>query len=133
MASASLIPPYRPSQYPLSRNSFYWSMPAPTTEELIATMEARKQPRVIYEDPFFSIPSDIPKDKEYGGRFFALKDHTIKNLPPFHHWGKSMARAEVSGPSLERRTTCSTWEYARRPPTVNEMRRWLAEQRNEGE
>lgn len=98
----------------------------------MSTLEMHGQPLHQYQEPFFSKPADIAGrvtgDKrvhrwEHGGRTHELKDATIRNLQPFAHGGVK-ATSKETHPARRRRS--KAWEYAPRPPSLKEMRQWLA-------
>ncbi|ORY80222.1 hypothetical protein BCR35DRAFT_266236 [Leucosporidium creatinivorum] len=133
-ASTSSVPApqLRPSQYPRSYNTFVFAASPPTIAEVIASMEPHGQPALVYQDPYFSSSSDIPRGRsgerkilrwEHAGRRFDLVDATIRNVPVFDHGG---VRATTEDAHSTRRTRCRSWEYAPRPPTAKEMQDWLA-------
>lgn len=130
--SSGPAPQFRPSQYPRSSNTFVFAVPPPSVAEVLASMEPHGQTAVIYQDPYFSSPGDIPGGKsgdkkilrwEHAGRRFDLKDATIRNLPLFEHAGIT---SEQHLP--DRRGRYRSWEYAPRPPTVKEMEDWLVKE-----
>ena len=96
-------------------------MPPPTSAQLINSIESFGKSRVVYVDPFFSDPADVPpKAREYAGRRFRLRGNTIKFFSAFEHWTKRepvVLSARGSG--------TGSWEWAGRPPNVKETREWL--------
>lgn len=102
-------------------------------------MEPNNQPALVYQDPYFSVPLDIPNGKraqvfEYGGRTHKVRDTTLRNLPPFHATEEDgtgvRAGTREEGEKESRRQRCRSWQYAPRPPSGKEVAAWLAAERN---
>lgn len=124
----------RPSQLPVSRNSYIWAFEPPTAQQLAVTLEPQR-PRVLYRDPFYSIATDRSSHrKEYAGRQFDVKAETMKHMVKFEHWNKVESMAGVvQSQSPRRALRCKAWEYAPLPPSSRDMKAWLALERNVGE
>ncbi|KAK4058006.1 DNA polymerase zeta [Microbotryomycetes sp. JL221] len=133
-SDSTMIKPDEPQRtYPLSDNAYIWSVKAPTTFEILSTLEHFDQPRVMYQDPFYSLSSDISKAtmskskstiiREYGGRKFTLMDATIRNLEPFRH--HSLHADQHFGFKPRRSRDVFEWQYAERPPSLKDMRKWI--------
>uniref|UniRef100_A0A8C5Q0F4 DNA polymerase zeta catalytic subunit n=1 Tax=Leptobrachium leishanense TaxID=445787 RepID=A0A8C5Q0F4_9ANUR len=59
-------------------------MSPPSREEIMATLLDHDLMETIYQEPFFSNPSDVPeKPKEIGGRFLTVETKLPHNLPEF--------------------------------------------------
>ena len=123
------MPPHRLSAHPLSRNAYAWAAEPPTALELDATIEILRVPKVLYQQPYYSNPKDVPKDArgiEYGGRAYTIKGDTIQHTLPFHHH----VYVEVVDPkfpsnALERRLATHQWEWAAIPPLWKDAQAWL--------
>ncbi|GAA5838346.1 hypothetical protein JCM9279_003213 [Rhodotorula babjevae] len=121
-------PPRRPSTYPLSARSFTFAEPPPTSSAVVAALERDNRSYVVYKDPFYSKPADVPRRKrEYAGRSFRLKGNTIIDLSPFvHHDALGPIPSEKSSAPLPRMLDVRSWEYAVRPPTRRDMDDWVS-------
>nr|KAJ3418659.1 DNA polymerase zeta [Polyrhizophydium stewartii] len=62
-----------------------WSPVAPPhSEHLISTLRLHDLPSVVYQEPFFSVRSDVPaRPREIAGREFKLKGDGVEWLPSF--------------------------------------------------
>ncbi|CEQ38813.1 SPOSA6832_00268 [Sporobolomyces salmonicolor] len=110
----------------LSRNSYVYTPKPPTVEELESTMENYGS-KILYQDPFYSKPSDVPRrSREHGGKRFTLQGSTIKYLKPFRHAGEEPSEAFVATGSSRRMSKVTKWEFAARPPTKAGVEEWLA-------
>lgn len=119
IGAAILRPPYS-----YSSNAFYWSVPASTAESLLNSIEESNRSRVVYRDPYYSNPRDIPSmPRIYGGRSFRLQGNTIKDLAPFKHW--SASSKGIGRPRAQKRAGITQWEYNNRPPTRREASAWI--------
>jgi hypothetical protein len=134
-AESAPAPPAPKPSYPLSRHSFTFAQPPPTSAELLASIETYKvteqgRSRVVYQDPFYSKPADVPhKDREYGGRRFKIKGSTLEFRPHFLHFGKEREVFSNKGrrPLPMRTGKVTAWEYAPGPPTLAQANEWLQE------
>ncbi|GAA5834931.1 hypothetical protein JCM11251_002064 [Rhodosporidiobolus azoricus] len=120
------VPPARiPSDFPLSRHSFTFTRPPPTTQELLEDLARAKFPKVVYQAPFYSKPTDVPRrrQREYGGKSFDNKASTIKFLPPFRHGGRPLR--DPNQTDLSRARKVKTWEFVPLPPSSAEVQAWL--------
>jgi hypothetical protein len=130
-ASDAIIPhPPPPSTYSLSSNAYRYPLLPPTTASLTASFDLARKSRIVYLDPFYSLPADVPtRAKEYGVRSFKLKGNTIKFMPPFEHWkGRAPVIATAGGTPHGIRS----WRVAEMPPTAREAREWLKEDKARG-
>ncbi|BGP12586.1 DNA polymerase zeta [Rhodosporidiobolus nylandii] len=123
-------PPPRTASLSLSRRSFAFAESPPTSEHLVKSIESFKRSRVLYQEPFYSKPADVPhKKREYAGRVFRIKGSTISYMRPFEHAGRSMQHSSGGRPapalSATRAGKVRTWEFAARPPTPAEAQDWL--------
>jgi hypothetical protein len=56
----------------------------PTAVELAATMTAWKIPAVVYEEPFYGRPADLPaRPPLFSGKSWSVPTAAISHLPPF--------------------------------------------------
>lgn len=129
-ADSVVVPIRRTSNHPFSARSFTFAEPAPTAASVISALESANRSYVVYKDPFYSKPADVPRRKrEYAGRAFRLKGSTIQDLAPFvHHDAAGALPTETKpGTPLPRIRKVRTWEYAVQPPTRDDMQAWLQE------
>ncbi|BGP44636.1 DNA polymerase zeta [Rhodotorula kratochvilovae] len=129
-SAVALPPPPRPkTDHPLSPRSFVFAEPPPTAAQLVSALQRADQSYVVYKDPFYSKPADVPKRKrEYAGRAFRIKGSSIKFLAPFvHHDAVGARPTGEAGAPARRVRKVRTWEYAVRPPTRELMQDWLRE------
>ncbi|GAA5949875.1 hypothetical protein JCM3765_007720 [Sporobolomyces pararoseus] len=131
-STVTLRPVLPPSRFPISRHSFIYNRKAPTTAQLYESLNQNKQPHVIYKDPYYSNPKDVPrKDREFAGKSYSIDGDSIKFLKPFLHHGMSPFAAlaqqqlKVSNPRIAGTTK---WEFSERPPSKKEMNEWLVKE-----
>ncbi|GAA5897069.1 hypothetical protein JCM5296_004286 [Sporobolomyces johnsonii] len=123
--STVAAPPRLVSHRSLSRNSYVYAPKPPTIAELESTMETYGS-KILYQDPFYSKPSDVPRrSREHGGKRFTLQGNTIKYLKPFLHAGEELRETFVATGSSRRVRKVTKWEFAARPPTKAEAEEWL--------
>lgn len=126
------------ASYTISKNSYAWSTKPPTNEELKESIESFNRSQVIYRDPFYGDPADVPyrtrpngvqhlTKREYGGREFLIKGSTIRFLEPFKHAGKKLIELRPPG---RKRAGIRGWEFARIPPSLKATTEWLEEEAN---
>jgi DNA polymerase zeta len=116
-------------QHQLSPNSFVWALPPPSTAHLFELIKSSRRSEVVYRDPYYSNPDDVPKVAHvYGGRVFNLKADSIKYLPPFKH--QTLSSNGIGQPAYRKRSGITSWEYYARPPAAKEMRDWLESELN---
>ncbi|GAA5962119.1 hypothetical protein JCM21900_003552 [Sporobolomyces salmonicolor] len=124
--STVAVPPRLVSHRHLSRNSYVYAPKPPTVAELESTMENYGS-KILYQDPFYSKPSDVPRrSREHGGKRFTLQGNTIKYLKPFRHAGEEPSETFVAKGSSRRMSKVTKWEFAARPPTKAGVEEWLA-------
>lgn len=80
---------------------------APSSDELISTLQEYGLPRCKYQAPFCSDPDDIPASpREVGGRILRIESKEVSNLPDFEslnslqglqHWRIVMSSAQECG------------------------------------
>ncbi|KAF2032252.1 hypothetical protein EK21DRAFT_61464 [Setomelanomma holmii] len=109
------------------------------------TMMHAGLPPVIYRYAHCSDEKDIPaRAREYAGREFKLQSTTLPYLPPFDPVGASTAnigehppilldkvKEEARYRSRSHRCNLRHWEIASPPPTFEDVKAWLAEEKNE--
>ena len=73
------------SLFPNTRSSlFKYPYPPPLSSYLVSSLVSYGQPQVVYQEPFYSNPKDIPTlTREYAGREFKPKVHDPRNLLEF--------------------------------------------------
>ncbi|KAJ3155914.1 DNA polymerase zeta [Geranomyces variabilis] len=116
----------------------------PSTDELLAMLEDYRIPRVIYREPFYSDPKDVPaRAKTYGTREFKLQADDPALLPEFkpalpESEGRVQPRQEIKGLAHWRhvkfdegvRTSIKVWRPGISPPTRQEVEKWMKEQKS---
>lgn len=90
-------------------------------------MEDYGRAKVVYKDPHYSNPADVPRrDREYGGKRFRLRGTTMRFLPEFKHYSPDCAPRTSNlsrQPSLAGRI--QTWEFSTAPPSAELAAQWL--------
>ncbi|KAK4687469.1 DNA polymerase zeta, partial [Tremellales sp. Uapishka_1] len=100
----------------------------PLARDLVNTMETYDLPSVVYQQPFYSNPIDVPsRPKMFAGRMFTLKGNGLPDLLDFES-----SFAETT-PWLKRlkgesERSKNGWEYAFPPPTWAKVVDWCAKQ-----
>ncbi|KAJ3294860.1 DNA polymerase zeta [Borealophlyctis nickersoniae] len=135
------------------RNIFRLCTPAPTVASLLTTLPLYNIPPVIYQDPFFSNPRDVPaRTKEFAGREFKFVTTDVENLKEFDttqcvagmagatpaasggKWVKGIEYwkrvGRLNGPKIP--DSVRLWSLANAPPSRKATERWLAENRRTG-
>ncbi|KAI8587099.1 DNA polymerase zeta catalytic subunit [Geranomyces variabilis] len=116
----------------------------PSTDELLAMLKDYRIPRVIYREPFYSDPKDVPaRAKTYGTREFKLQADDPALLPEFkpalpESEDRVQPRQEIKGLAHWRhvkfdegvRTSIKVWRPGISPPTRQEVEKWLKEQKS---
>ncbi|KAI4127173.1 MAG: hypothetical protein LQ338_003350 [Usnochroma carphineum] len=111
----------------------------PIGSELMSDLKKLKKPSVIYQDAYYSDPSDVPeRAREFAGKEFKIESNTLSYLPDFDPTGDSPATygekpaIVVDKISEQRRyrqlmSKCSlrNWEIAEVPPSYSEVEEWL--------
>nr|XP_019013605.1 uncharacterized protein I206_01675 [Kwoniella pini CBS 10737]OCF52386.1 hypothetical protein I206_01675 [Kwoniella pini CBS 10737] len=110
----------------LSSTSWQFHLAPPSKMEIMTTMEDSGIPSVIYQQPYYSNPIDVPaRSKQFAGRVFTLKGNLVKDLQDFE--------GSFSDPLGNKRWLKSRrtghkwkfgWEYAVTPPTAKEVIDW---------
>ncbi|KAM3930335.1 DNA polymerase zeta catalytic subunit [Leptodactylus fuscus] len=97
-------------------------MSPPSRDEIMATLMDHDLMEIIYQEPFFSNPSDAPeKPKEVGGRILNIETKLANNLPEFE------GDFSVEGLRLWK-TAFSAMTQNPRPVSPTRMNRLLMEQ-----
>ncbi|OCF36582.1 DNA polymerase zeta subunit [Kwoniella heveanensis BCC8398] len=113
---------------PLSSTAWQFRDPPPSSREVMDTMEKNGVPSMIYQQPYYSNPVDVPsRAKMFAGRMFTLKGNSVKEFEEF----------EVTVPSagtgmgkrwLKRKKGMDRWrwgwEYAMPPPRYKDVVEW---------
>ena len=104
-----------------SNRLFFFKHPPPSKRFLVNTIEDVPLPQKIYQDPFYSVPRDVPKKhREYAGREFKIYGSTLRWLPEFIHQVPRYSSLQ-SGPHHSSSFGARRWEFARSPPRVAEL------------
>ncbi|GAA6061348.1 hypothetical protein JCM10212_004829 [Sporobolomyces blumeae] len=131
--SSDTILPFRPimtsSRFPLSRNSFVLASRPPTTAQLEASLADFRLSHVVYKDPYYSTPKDVPpRPREFAGKRFTIEGETIRYLKPFRHYGMDAEEALTQRSSKSRIADVSNWEFAEPPPSRRAAHEWLLQE-----
>nr|XP_019042303.1 DNA polymerase zeta subunit [Kwoniella bestiolae CBS 10118]OCF21233.1 DNA polymerase zeta subunit [Kwoniella bestiolae CBS 10118] len=115
-----------------SQNAWQFHLPPPAQSEIVNTMEDHGVLSAIYQQPFYSNPTDVPsRAKMFAGRMFTLKGNSIKDLQDFESSFEGMleGRKWLRG-KRGKHTWKWGWEYAVPPPTTREVRDWCEKEDN---
>ncbi|BGP52794.1 DNA polymerase zeta [Rhodotorula sphaerocarpa] len=93
----------------LAGRTFEFATRPPTATQAESTMETYGRAKVVYKDPHYSVPGDVPRrDREYGGKRFRLRGSTARFLPDFKHHatnaidaGRTPLRARAPSKKIE--------------------------------
>ncbi|KAJ7254103.1 hypothetical protein B0H12DRAFT_1115984 [Mycena haematopus] len=110
----------------VNSNRYVYAFTPPSVSSLLETVEVNDIPRKIHRQPFYSDPDDVPeKPRTYGGFLYRLKgnDESLKHLDPWKEHAASPSIDAFTGVSV---LYSSGWEYGRSPPSVRQVKRWLA-------
>lgn len=121
-----------------SKRIFHYLPECPSTSKVLATNGSDFRPRMLHQNPFYSVESDIPEHShEYADKEFRPKGNIISHLPPYDPCGLSSAFVETRRPVIvDRKTqelktkllrqTCSirNWEFAPTLPSKDAVFRW---------
>lgn len=109
-----------------AKDAWQFYLAPPSARDVTATMESSGIPTVIYQEPYYSNPVDVPpRAKMFAGRMFALKGNTVADLQEFDvtgitpktkRWLKTKRTASVRVPR--------GWEYAVPPPRLDKVVKW---------
>ncbi|KAF8078614.1 hypothetical protein FPV67DRAFT_1465830 [Lyophyllum atratum] len=110
----------------INMNRYEYAVPPPSAVNLRNSLDDYDVPRKIYRPPHYSLISDVPeRPKEYAGLLFRLKGgEGITHLDIWDDSVQSTVQSEWLSPLLS--TGIGGWEYASSPPSVKEVKRWLA-------
>ncbi|GAA5992097.1 hypothetical protein JCM10908_000742 [Rhodotorula pacifica] len=112
---------------PLSVRTFIFAEAPPTSQQAESTMEAYGRAKVVYKDPHYSNPADVPRrDREYGGKRFRLRGTTMRFLPDFKHYSPGSAtRSDGLVRRPPRAGRVQTWEFSAAAPSSEVAVQWL--------
>ncbi|GAA5866905.1 hypothetical protein JCM3774_004599 [Rhodotorula dairenensis] len=112
---------------PLAKRTFVFAEAPPTSRQAEVTMETYGRAKVVYKDPHYSNPVDVPRrDREYGGKRFRLRGTTMRFLPEFRHY--SPGSAPCTSNFVQQRPLAGriqTWEFSTAPPSTKLALQWL--------
>ncbi|KAF9292312.1 DNA polymerase zeta [Mortierella alpina] len=115
-------PPSIPSPSSSPSGAFQFSLPPPTTQDLLASFPELGLPSAVNQKPFFSNEADVPsKVKVFGGKEFRVQSKGIKFMRPFTG-GLDVGKKSAPGRGFK------FWEPLQLPPSQSEVKRWLKEE-----
>jgi DNA polymerase zeta len=108
-------------------NRYEYAMTPPSTLNLLGSLDDYDIPSKIYRPPHYSLTSDVPeRPREYAGLLFHLKGG--EGITHLDTWDDSVPESAQSGRVLPLLSVgIGGWEYAGSPPSVKEVKRWLAD------
>lgn len=112
---------------PVSDKAWAFHLRPPSVKEVMDTMESSGLDTVIYQEPFYSTPSDVPpRPKMFAGRMFNLKGNSTAELPEFEDSFGSLSRSSqvIRGRRAGPVKGAFGWEYGRPPPSVKHVEAW---------
>lgn len=120
---------------PTGRKVLCFSETCPTPGEIAGTMGDDGRPTVIYQDAYFSNDADVPeRPRNYAGREFRLESNTLRYLPEFDktkipmrsYANRTAVLSDIQKRDQELRRECTArvWEFARLPPSRQEVVEW---------
>jgi len=108
----------------LSSTAWQFSKPPPWSREVGASMEGNGVPSVVYQEPYYSSPLDVPlRAKMFAGRMFSLKGNVVGDLQDFEHQTSS-SRSWLKRKKLELESAKHGWEMAMPPPSRRIVVEW---------
>ncbi|UZJ54097.1 hypothetical protein CBS101457_003417 [Exobasidium rhododendri] len=93
---------------------------APSSSELNQSFSYFGLPIVEYCDPWYSNPADVPKAREYAGRYFTFSSLALSYLPDFESGLAVSVNEERRFKGIRR------WEYGPPPPSRLDVEAWLS-------
>lgn len=109
-------------------NGYAYAVAPPTTSSLLGSLDGFNVPNKIYRAPYYSIPNDAPdKAREYAGLVYHLRGGDY-----LEDWVATYDEEEELGKWPSRHNAqldpagVGGWEYASRPPSIKEVKLWLA-------
>lgn len=100
---------------------FKFHYPAPTTRDLLSSLELEGLPNFVHQKPYFSAEGDVPsKVKVFGGKEFRVQSKSIKTMGTFN---SVFDRKRLTMPGRGFRF----WEPITRPPSQAAIAMWLKE------
>ncbi|GLB36160.1 putative DNA polymerase type-B family protein [Lyophyllum shimeji] len=111
----------------VNMNRYEYAIAPPAASDLLNSLDDYDLPSRIYRPPYYSVASDVPgRPREYGGLLFHLKGGD--GITHLDAWADSVqANVQPERPFPLLSTGIGGWEYASAPPSVREVKRWLAE------
>jgi DNA polymerase zeta len=112
----------------INLNRYTYAHTPPSISQLLENMELNGIPSKIYRPPFHSNDSDVPeRPREYGGLLHPLKGNheSLKYLDDWeeHDSYPSPTKGVITGSAVPYATG---WEYSGSPPSVKQVRKYLA-------
>ena len=113
--SSSKLPPT------LSSSAWQLRLAPPLARDIANSMEFIGIPTVVYQDPYYSNPSDVPpRAKMFAGRMFTLKGSTTCDLPDFE-FSIPGSRKWLKTKRFAPGRASYGWEYGIPPPSTKKV------------
>lgn len=114
----------------LAKGVLQFHLLPPTAREVMGTMESQGIPTVVYQEPYYSNPVDVPpRAKMFAGRMFALKGSAVEDLPEFDVLGitpKSRKWLKIKRTAVV--SIKHGWEYGLPPPRLGSVVSWCQQE-----
>lgn len=117
--------------------TWYYGPRPPAVAHVCTTFKSLGLPDVVYQDAYYSNEKDVPvRPREYAGREFRLESNTLPYLLDFDFGRQSnvskdsvdssqrVAEFERALHKQRKECTITSWEFARPPPSFNEVKEW---------
>jgi DNA polymerase zeta len=118
-------------------SSKYIDLTTPKSDEVVSNLLEIGFDSKIYHGAYYSSDKDVPeRPREYAGKEFRLRSNTVPFLPDFCPADGSLQQSSAerkvervlagSNAGLRRmRCTLRSWEYSIRPPSFEDVKKWL--------
>lgn len=131
-ASQISIPSNPTDDSALASNAWTFRHPPPSRTHILNSMEANGVDPVIYQEPHYSNPADVPaRGKMFAGRVFTLKGKGLNDLDEFETAleSRTKKKVKVKGKGPTKRSAMKLgWEYGLFPPSRKAVVEWCATQ-----
>lgn len=119
----------KPLSFDPNGKTFVFSRIAPSTSELLSSVDEYGIPSKMYTNPYYSRSADAPgRPREYAGLVFTLHGGTGLNV--LEDWKDHENRLPIVDSTVKQRprldpTGVTGWEYAGSPPSSKQVREWM--------